>query len=87
MNSSYDSRMGLTGMAMTGGFDAKQTSTRMFMFQLAESNDINKVTIILKSLASKSRESLHLINKKQMLGTKLIKLIKKYCNADFNYDQ
>jgi hypothetical protein len=36
----------------------KSTSTRMCLFQLSESNDINRVTILLKTLATKSRDSM-----------------------------
>lgn len=58
----------------------------MCLFQLTESNDINRVTVILKSLSSKSRESIIQLRKKYNLSHKLITTLKKYCNADFGFD-
>ncbi len=58
----------------------------MCLFQLTESNDINRVTVILKNLSSKSRESIIQLRKKYNLSHKLITTLKKYCNADFGFD-
>jgi hypothetical protein len=41
-----------------GGKQEKQ-STRMCLFQLSESNDINRVTVILKTLSTKSKDSIN----------------------------
>ena len=37
----------------------RPTSTRMCLFQLSESNDINRVTLILDTLACRSKETLY----------------------------
>lgn len=65
----------------------KSTSTRMCLFQLSESNDINRVTLLLKTLSTKSRDSMIQMRKKYNLSHKLIQILKKYCNAEYGFEQ
>ena len=58
----------------------------MCLFQLSESNDINRVTVILKTLSAKSKESMNQLRKKYNLSHKLTHILKKYCSADFGFD-
>lgn len=62
------------------------TSTRMCLFQLSESNDINRVTQLLQTLSSKSKETIHQMRKKHNLGHKLVGILRKYCNAEYGFD-
>lgn len=64
----------------------KQTSTRMCLFQLSESNDINRVTQILQTLSSKSKDTMYQMRKKYNLSHKVISILKKYCNAEYGFD-
>eukprot|EP00347_Sterkiella_histriomuscorum_P004034 403361997 len=65
----------------------KPFSTRMCLFQLTESNDINRVTLILQTLSMKSKETLNQLSKKYDFGTKLMNVLKKYCNAEYGFEQ
>ena len=83
VNSMISSEM--NSAASTGKID-QQTSTRMCLFQLSESNDIDRVTLILKTIAQKSRDTLNQMSKKYNLTHKLISVLKKYCNAEYGFD-
>lgn len=65
----------------------KPTSTRMCLFQLSESNDINRVTMILETLGNRSKETLQQMRKRYNLNSKLVGILKKYCNAEYGFDQ
>ena len=64
----------------------RPTSLRMCLFQLSESNDINRVTIILDTLTTKSKDTLQQMRKKYNLNHKVISILKKYCNAEYGFD-
>ena len=65
------------------------SSTRMCVFQLAESNDINRVTNILEYIIANkdSPESIQYMVSKYNLTSKLQMAFKKYCNGEYSFDQ
>ncbi|CDW88620.1 UNKNOWN [Stylonychia lemnae] len=65
----------------------KPLSTRMCLFQLTESNDINRVTQILQTLSQKSKETLNQLKRKYNFTSKLTNVLRKYCNAEYGFDQ
>ena len=75
------------GGMMTNGTIDRPTSTRMCLFQLTESNDLNRVTLILDTLSLRSKETLTQMRKKYNLSQKIIHILKKYCNGDYGFDQ
>lgn len=68
--------------------DTVPSSTRMCVFQLAESNDINRITSILDYLSvhKSSPESVSYMVSKYQLTPKLQKIFKKYCNGEYGFD-
>lgn len=60
----------------------------MCVFQLAESNDINRITSILDYLAThkNSADNVSYMVSKYHLTTKLQKIFKKYCNGEYGFD-
>ncbi|TNV74683.1 hypothetical protein FGO68_gene6543 [Halteria grandinella] len=66
--------------------DKQQSSTRVALFQLSESNDLSRVTQTLKSFASKAPEQLSQITQKYQLSHKLIGIVQKYCQCDYGFE-
>jgi len=58
----------------------------MCLFQLTESNDVNRVTQILQTFNSKSKETLNQLKRKYNLTNKLINVLRKYCNAEYGFE-
>ena len=65
----------------------KPSSTRICVFQIAESCDIVRVTSLLEYLASKPRETVIQIRKKYNLHKTLVQVLRKYCTGDYGFDQ
>ncbi len=43
--------------------------------------------MILETLAARSKETLQQLRKKYNLNHKLVTILKKYCNAEYGFDQ
>ena len=65
----------------------KPSSTRICVFQIAESCDIVRVSYLLDHLNCKPRETLIQIRKKYHVHKTLVSVLKRYCNGDFGFDQ
>ena len=61
-------------------------SLRVCLFQLAESNDLERVTFILQTISKYPQEEL-LLMRKSGIVRKVIKVLQKYCNGDYGFDQ
>jgi hypothetical protein len=61
-------------------------SLRVCMFQLSESNNLDRITNVLQNLWTYSRDNLFKLTKKYELDIKLVKIIQKYCNGDYGFD-
>lgn len=64
----------------------KPISLRVWMFQLGESNNLERITNVLQNMKTYSRDHLHKLWDKYDLHTKLIKIVHKYCNGDYGFD-
>jgi len=72
-------------VSLTKSFD-QPPSLRVCIFQLSESNDLERVTFILQSIAKYPKTDLVSL-KKSGINSKIIKVIQKYCNGDYGFDQ
>ena len=72
-------------VSLTKCFD-QPPSLRVCIFQLSESNDLERVTFILQSIGKYSKPDLISL-KKAGLVAKITKVIQKYCNGDYGFDQ
>ncbi|CAI2359357.1 unnamed protein product [Moneuplotes crassus] len=61
-------------------------SMRVCMFQINESNNLERITNLLQNLHSFSSENLFKLAHKYDLDQKLIRIIQKYCNGDYGFD-
>jgi len=64
----------------------KPMSLRVCMFQLSESNNLERITNVLQNLCKYSKDSLYKLWDKYELDLKLIQIIQKYCNGDYGFD-
>lgn len=64
------------------------TSTKMCIFQLQESNDLDRLTMLMDHLAvnKNSPESVIYMLSKFQLDNKLTKIYKMYCNGEYGFD-
>jgi len=64
------------------------TSTKMCIFQLQESADLDRITMILDHLATNkdSPESILYMLSKFQLDNRLTRVYKMYCNGDYGFD-
>ena len=63
-------------------------STRMCVFQLSESNDLERISKIMDHLACNkdSIEDVNYMIQKYQLNQKFTKILKKYCNGEYGFD-
>ncbi len=61
-------------------------SLRVCVFQLSESNDLERVTFILQTISKYSKGELQLL-KKSAIVAKVVKVLQKYCNGEYGFDQ
>lgn len=61
-------------------------SLRVWMFQISESNNLERISNVLQNLCSYSHDHLYKLSQKYELDLKLIKIIQKYCNGDYGFD-
>ena len=58
----------------------------VWMFQMSESNNLERISNVLQNLITYSRDNLYKLTQKYELDDKLIKIIQKYCNGDYGFD-
>jgi hypothetical protein len=63
-------------------------STRMCVFQLSESNDLERISKIMEHLATNkdTQEDVNYMIQKYQLNQKITKILKKYCNGEYGFD-
>eukprot|EP00826_Nyctotherus_ovalis_P020003 TRINITY_DN16243_c0_g2_i2.p1 TRINITY_DN16243_c0_g2~~TRINITY_DN16243_c0_g2_i2.p1 ORF type:complete len:408 (-),score=128.39 TRINITY_DN16243_c0_g2_i2:52-1275(-) len=74
-----------TEVALTKTFD-QPPSLRVCLFQLAESNDLERVTFLLQTIAQFGGEESAALQKSGV-RQKVVRVVHKYCNGDYEFDQ
>jgi len=72
-------------VALTKTFD-QPPSLRVCLFQLSESNDLERVTFLLQTITRFPKDEFDKL-KKSGITQKVIKVLQKYCNGDYEFDQ
>lgn len=68
-----------------GTYD-KPVSLRVCMFQLSESNNLERVTNVLSNLCTYSTSTLFTLCQKYSLNQKLLQILQKYCQGSYGFD-